>query len=474
MNDTQETMHPLGSSLYRRLAKGLGAQGFGQAVQVFIRVAEVPLLLGFWGSQLYGEWLMLSAIPTYLSISDGGFATAACREMTMRSGAGDRRGALAVFQSTWLLLIAVSIAAGLLVFGFVEMAPLEGWLGFSALKGLEIKIVLLLLVTHILVGFQGGLLNGGFWVAGKYPRGMTLQALTQLLEFGGLAAAVALSGGPVQAASGYLVGRIVGTGLMWIGQRRACPWLRYGFANASFSELRQLAGPALASLSFPLGNALNIQGIRLVVGFALGPPAVALFTPLRTLSRLAMQPRAIINRLIQPELGFAHGAKNFGLFRRLFARSCQLALWGCLAALLAVGVGAHWIFPAWTDGNLPMDWPTYTLLLAGVLVNSIWYTALMIPYATNRHGRIAIWYALIYGGSAFGLAYLGAISAGLAGAALTLLLVETVMAAIVLRASLRMAQMGLGHWARLVSRPPFDILSQFATILRRRIAAALS
>jgi hypothetical protein len=73
-------------ALMSRLTKGLGAQGYSQAVQIFIRLAEVPLLLGFWGTQLYGEWLMLAAIPAYLAIADMGFAGVASREMSMRSG----------------------------------------------------------------------------------------------------------------------------------------------------------------------------------------------------------------------------------------------------------------------------------------------------------------------------------------------------------------------------------------------------
>ena len=101
-------------TLESRLTKGLGAQGYSQAVQIFIRLAEVPLLLVYWGTQLYGEWLMLAAIPAYLAIADGGFAGVASREMSMRSGAGDRRGALALFQSTWLLLLLVSLGFGLL------------------------------------------------------------------------------------------------------------------------------------------------------------------------------------------------------------------------------------------------------------------------------------------------------------------------------------------------------------------------
>ena len=164
--ESEVSKQTVSSGIRRRILKGFGAQGFSQAVQIFICLAEVPLLLTFWGTQLYGEWLMLSAIPVYMSISDGGFAGAACREMTIRGGAGDKTGVRAVFQSTWLLLLVVSIAAGLLAFGFVQAAPLEDWLGFSVMKGLEIRFVLLLLVAHVLVGFQGGLLNGGFWVIG--------------------------------------------------------------------------------------------------------------------------------------------------------------------------------------------------------------------------------------------------------------------------------------------------------------------
>lgn len=332
----EESGQKTSSGIRGRLLKGIGAQGFSQAVQILIRLAEVPLLLTFWGTQLYGEWLMLSAIPIYLSIADGGFAGAACREMTMRSGSGDRKGTLSVFQTSWLLLIVISLATGFLAFCFIKTVPLKDFLGFSVLKDHEIKYTLFLLVAYVMVGFQGGLLNGGFWIMGCYSSSMYFVAIMQVFEFVGLAAAVTLGGGPVQAAFGYLTGRFLGTALMWFGQLRVSPWLRHGVSYASIGELQRLTAPALASLAFPLGNALNIQGIRIAVGLVLGPSAVALFTPLRTLSRLVMQPANIINQLIQPELAIAYGAGNSFIFQRLFVKSCQLTLWGCLSACLLV------------------------------------------------------------------------------------------------------------------------------------------
>ena len=169
------------SALISRLTKGLGAQGYSQAVQIFIRLAEVPLLLGFWGTQLYGEWLMLAAIPAYLAIADGGFAGVSSREMSMRSGAGDRSGALSVFQSTWPLLLLVSLCIGSLVLVAVMNVPLNEWLGFKVMDPNTTKLVTLLLVAHILVGFQGGLVNGGFWCEGRYAMGEVLVSTMYLM-----------------------------------------------------------------------------------------------------------------------------------------------------------------------------------------------------------------------------------------------------------------------------------------------------
>jgi O-antigen/teichoic acid export membrane protein len=451
-------------ALLSRLTKGLGAQGFSQAVQIFIRLAEVPLLLGFWGTRLYGEWLMLAAIPAYLAICDGGFAGAGSREMCMRSGAGDRTGALSLFQSIWLLLLLISLCVGLLAFVAVQAAPLQEWLGFKTMDPATVKQVIFLLVAYMLVGFQTGFVYGGFYCEGRYAMGMSLITTTQLMEFGGLALAVVLGGGPVEAAFGYLGGRIGGMLLMRLGLYRATPWLRFGWRVATLGEVKRLAAPAFASLAFPLGNALNIQGMRLVVGLVLGPPAVVVFSTLRTLTRLSMQPSAVINRLIEPEMASAYGRNQHDVFRRLFNRSCQVALWMSAASCIVLGVAGERVLGIWTHGKVAMDWLLYTLLLLSAAANTIWYTALMAAYATNRHVRVAFVYSAVYGGAAFGLAYVLTKTTGLAGGGLALLLSEIVMAPYVLRKTLQMAGESWTSWLGLVATPPWFLFRRIRDV----------
>ena len=443
------------SAIFSRLTKGLGAQGYSQVGQILIRLAEVPLLLGFWGTRLYGEWLMLTAIPACLAICDGGFTGAASREMSMRSGAGDRHGAEALFQSTWLLLLLVSLGFGLLAIVAAQVAPLHKWLGFKVMDPATFKVVTVLLVAYVLVGFQAELIYGGFWCEGRYAMGMALGTTMQLMEFGGLALAVSLGGGPMEAAFGYLGGRIGGLFLLRLGLYRATPWLRFGWRVAALSEVRRLAAPAFASLAFPLGNALNIQGMRVIVGLVLGPPAVVVFSALRTLSRLSMQPSAIISRLIEPEMASAYGGNRPDDFRRLSIRSCQVAIWVSAATGIALVLAGEKVLGIWTHGKVAMDWTLYLLLLLGAVANAIWNTALMAAYATNRHVKVALVYAVVYGAAAIGLAYLFTRISGFAGVGLALLLTELAMAPYVLLKTFQLTGESLASWLDQVARPPW-------------------
>ena len=185
-----------------------------------------------------------------------------------------------------------------------------------------------------------------------------------------------------------------------------------------------------------------------------------------------MQPAAIINRLIEPELALAYGAGDGALFQRFFERSCQFAIWGCLVTCFFVGPAAYWIFPEWTGGKIPMHWPAFWLLLAGVLINSIWNTALMVPYATNRYGRIAMHYTLIYGVGAASFGYIGTVGFGIVGTALALLIAEGIMGAVIVHSALQLLRMSAKHWLNTILRPPFEEIGSIGIGFWKRVTAS--
>jgi len=442
------------TTLRGRLVKGLSAQAFGQVVQIIIRLGEVPLFLGFWGTQRYGEWLMLTAIPAYLAMSDGGFTQTSCRDIAIRAGAGDQEGALAVYQSTWALLILLTLVVGFSAAIFSLLVPLNQMLKFTVMTRQETAIVFLLLVFHIMLGFQGGLFNAGYWASGQYPKGMFITSLTRLLEFGGMALAIIFTGGPIQVASSYILGRMVGTILMWWGQRRVTPWLSLGFHYASIKEIRRLMTPSLATLGFPLGNAVNNEGMRLLIGLVLGPSAVAVFSPLRTLSNVVIQPQSIVYQLTEPEISSAYGKGQETLFKRLYNKACQITLWVLLAASIIAIPVCYWILPVWTSGKVVMDWPTFLLLLVDVLIYGFWGTVTLPVRATNQHKWLALVFVLDYVPISLALTYLGSKIFGISGVAGGLLVTDLFMLAYALNNSMKLVKMEFYQWFKSIIKPP--------------------
>src|SRR5438093_923862 len=115
-------------NIVRRLLKGFGANLYGQAAVIVIQLAGVPILLNYWHPQLYGEWLILFAIPGYLSMTDLGFSQSAANDMTARVARGDKTTALTVFQSLSALVLLSALGGLLLVGAATILLPLGSWL----------------------------------------------------------------------------------------------------------------------------------------------------------------------------------------------------------------------------------------------------------------------------------------------------------------------------------------------------------
>src|ERR1700694_284726 len=120
--------------LRRRLLRGFGATALGPVVGAIVQLSSVPVMLHVWGAAKYGDWLILFAIPSYLTLSDLGFGDASGSDMTMRVAAGDRQGAIETFQSSWVLLSLVSLFMALLAGVVVWQVHWHNWLKLTTLS----------------------------------------------------------------------------------------------------------------------------------------------------------------------------------------------------------------------------------------------------------------------------------------------------------------------------------------------------
>lgn len=399
------------------MLRNLGANAYGQLITIVVQLVSVPLFLHYWGVALYGEWLILSAIPAYLSLSDIGFASVAANDMTMRVAKGDKQGALEVYQSIWVLICAVSIAVGSVLALLIYTFPLNNLFSISHISAEHTQLALIVLMLYVLIGLQGGVLSAAFRSAGRYAYGTIMNNTVRLAEWFVSILALVLGGSVLVVASVTFAVRFIGLIITWSVIRKQERWLSLGFKAASMQKIRELLKPAIGFMAFPLGLALSLQGMVLLIGITLGSVAVVIFSAYRTLTRLLVQIITMLNQAVWPEISAAYGAGNIDLVSKIHRKGSCITFWVALTSVIAMGLLGEWIIGIWTHYAFEQNHILLSLLLATTFLNVLWQTSWVVLMATNQHHKISIVFVLsaILGllSSAMVIPYLGINGVGL-------------------------------------------------------------
>lgn len=396
-----------GNDFFNRIKRGVFAHGFVQVVNLAIRVCEVPLFLYFLTVVEYGQWLMLAAIPYYFTVADLGITGVAQREMTMEyNNVGVKKTQAIYSTASFFLWGCCFVLESVLFVVFYAAKKFDCLVGIN-INDVEIYVVLIL-IAQVFVVFQCNLIYGWYCCFKKHPTGAFLNGLILLSEFLMSVLMLVLGYGILGVAVGMLVGRVVGYFLMVcviLNSEKLKFAMFFSYKFFSKGILKGLSKPSLAALAFPMSEAINIQGTRFLVGWVLGPHALAAYSSMRTLCRTAVQPIVIVSRLVEPELAIAYGNKDRDLVIKIFFSSSKVSFWLSVFICLVVVMLGEPVFNYWTRGQIVFDDVVFICLLAASGVHGLWYTAFLVPYATNQHqklafGTIALNIGVIFGGFA--------------------------------------------------------------------------
>ena len=442
------------SGTKRRLILGLISNWISKMASSVIQLVQVPFFLHFWAMPVFGDWLIVNAVPSYLSFSNIGFGSVAGNEMTMAEAREDRATSLRVFQSCWWLIVIVMSITGFAALALIFVVPIGTLLNIHAISEHDTRWIILYLGIAVLLGQLEQLLQSAYRSVGRYPYGSFIKSCMSLGAFAAMLVPVGMHYGPRTTAMVFASANVTGTILLAIMVRHDIPWIRFGWQHAQFSEIKRMFPLAFAFMGFPLGNAFNIQGSIQAVSYAMGPVAVVVFATARTVSRLALQMVQMINSTFEPEFSRSFAQNNIGLIRTLHRRACQMALLVALAVVFAMIVAGPYFLHHWTQGKVPPSRPLLSLLLLVVILYALWSTSSGVMYATNQHKKLAAVYLASTGITVL-VTFATAKAYGLYGAAASLLLSEFLMNFYVLPASLRIAHDTLPEFLRsMLDVPP--------------------
>lgn len=405
----------------RRVLAGIGANSIGMMVSIGIQLISLPLFLHYWDASTYGIWLMLSAIPAYLSMADVGMVTAAGNKMTMAMGSDDHLTANRIFQSAQLFMTTVCGSIALVTVPVILFAPL------SWVQNFDQRLALVALCMGVLAALFGGLSEAIFKSTKRYPLGTLMSNAVRVGEWLGSMIGLVIFGNYAAVAIGGLLVRLIGTAIIAKVAGSGQHQIHWGTAAADTLEIREMVKPATSFMAFPLANALSFQGVTLLVGALFGPAAVAIFNTYRTIARLAVQVTAIFSHALWPEFSRQFGQGGAAAIQTMYKHSVLLGIAQSVMLSLVLYFISPLLLHYWTHGAIVFVPQLMILMLLYAAVGGAWHIPRVFLMATNQHTDLAYW-SLAAGILSVGLAWLIGKVYDLNGVAVAMLVSEIFIA----------------------------------------------
>jgi O-antigen/teichoic acid export membrane protein len=370
----------------KKLIGGLSANLFAQIVSFLIQIVSVPVFLKYLDLKEYGYWIVLSAAPAYFSMADGGIVSVAINKMTILASKGETESANRVFSSSLsFLTVSVLVVEAIFIFAlyFVdsELVSYRGW-----------KVILVILITNTVVSMYAGLIDAVFRASNKYAQGTYIINCIRVAEWLVGVLGLVFFKELLGVAVGLLVGRSLVTLLIVIYASRVCNEFKWTFKNGSFKDVRKMLMPAAGFIAFPIGNAISIQGMSMLVGGLMGMPVVAVFNSYRTVSRAVVQIVAVVSHTLWPEFSRIYGKGNMPLLAQVFWKGFFLTILTALLAAACMYLTMPYVLKTWTHGKIIFN-ERYGLLFAlATLAASLWHIPRILLLATNRHSSASVHY----------------------------------------------------------------------------------
>ncbi len=408
------------SGISSRVARGVGANFLGQAVNAIGQLLLVPLFLVYWGRQLYGEWLTLSAAVGYLAIVDFGMQMYVINRLNQLHSVGEWEDYNRTLHSAYFLSLVVSTASFVLLSTVFAIVPVEQWFRFSDTGRATAATVLVLLAAQVAFSIPQGLIAGVYRTIGEYPRGVMigiaqkgaaiLATVATLTAGAGLSVLAAVQIAPMAAAAVYV----------WFDLRRRHPQVQLGIRRRDTRQALSFLAPSFFFFLIQAAMALVFQGSTLVVGALFGAGQVAVFVTLRTLANALRQGFAAIIHALWPELTALEATKRFETLREIFILSSKAMLLLSVCGSLFLAFEGDDVVRLWTRGGIAYDNRLMAAFLALLLSQTYWLSSSIVMASSNNHRLLSFSYVAssVLG---LGLGYLIAVPLGISGVVLGLL-----------------------------------------------------
>jgi O-antigen/teichoic acid export membrane protein len=356
----------------------------------------VPLFLHHWSLLVYGQWIALSSLTSYLGTLDLGMNSAVNNRLLASYVRKDHDEYIQYQHSAIVFYFAIALGGTLLMAVAAWLLPLSSWVGIKPAAVPQASWIIWLLSLQVLWMMPVGLL-GNFYLTVGNP------AKTKWLNNARLAGTllvtiVALSfGSDMKTLAAWLIFPILASCVYSLWDiHHAYPDLMPGIQGASGPIIRRLLKPSLLFALITLSLSLTQQGSVLIVSSVLGTIAVGIFNTTRQLTNAVMQVVAMLSYTAWPDMTMLYAEGDFRRLRLLSRLMVNFSMMLCIALAAALWFEGPSVLAVWTGNKIHVDVVFFRLLLLYLVLQSPWKANSSVTAAVNRHEKQS-WSYLVAG-----------------------------------------------------------------------------
>ena len=375
-----------------RVLKAMNALFFGHLIARVGSLLLVPLFLRTWTAAVYGEYLALFAVVSYLSSLDIGVQLAAVNRLTLAYARQDWDEYRVCQGSALTLYVGIAAVGTVLVAAIAGLLHVPLWIGLRHTGERTASVVILLLGSYVLWSLPFRMVAALYQTTGNLARSQWITNAQQVLSVVLSGIILLLGGGMVPMAAMQLILLGIVAMVVLADVRRRFPQLYPRLTTARSSVLKELLHPSILFAAILLANVIAFQGSILLVSASLGGVAVAVFSVSRTAVNAIREALYSIQTSMWPDLARLEGQRELARLRTVH----RIAVFGSSALAIAAGAvvwfeGAS-IITVWTRGHLTPDVELLHGFALYLVLQTGWVASSAVATSTNRHRTYAIGY----------------------------------------------------------------------------------
>ncbi|MCR9115319.1 MAG: hypothetical protein NXI22_00025 [bacterium] len=369
MSDTKDE-----KSRAKRIALSTFALAFNKLLNILFVFISIPIMLHTWGTQTYGEWLLIAAFPQQFAIlANLGLASHASNRIATKIGGGSSTQARALFQNAHLAVTTLSACVGCAIALALQVIDLPELLNINILSE-EFMALMLLALSTMFAKQQAGIFLGALRANGQYHHATHLLSIENggSIIFGVVLGIGILGWSPLAYGIFLLSLTSATTFVAIIYAQTRTDFAQAGLSTFSPKLFFRLIRESVGYTLLPFIETSSNQLLNLAIGASAGPNSVTHFSTLRTLAGSTRQISSIVINAFEPEMAKSlgeNGIREIALLHRKLLALTVIA--STSIAILLLGA-APTLYRFWTDEKLTFEPATFALLVSASLFQTIW------------------------------------------------------------------------------------------------------